>query len=679
MNQIDLTAKVLAQENITVIRKNVRTAAFELKTRTLILPTWKDMTPEAEMMLTFHEVSHALYTPDQYMDELKENRRLQSYLNVLEDIRCEKLFQENYPGSRKDFIVGYKAMLDRDFFGLSKVDPTDLNLIDRINVFFKVGLASGIKFNRGEQKFLDRIRGLVTFQNVVDLAKEIYESEKDRLDKQKEEADNNEELQEELTRSEDEGDDFEMESGDYFGDDEEDEEDEDGEESESGATENDEEDEESDMDGINPEYKDDELDATTQDNFDNQLKDCTDENYNPTFTDLTPLDFDYIIPYKKVLARYISYGLNSYNTDFGMKFKQNSNKQVAHIAQQFELKKAADAYSRSKVTKSGVLDVNRVATYKINSDVFRRNVKVPNGQNHGMVMLLDWSGSMACHDKITHSIRQAIQLALFCKKVNIPYRIYAFATTGEWSEIANQKGFWLMELLSNEMNNKEFNTMVDYLVSPRATSPMRLGSTPMAPALVAMLDIIPEFKAKYRLDKVSLIAFSDGENTTNLIDSNYTTIDPYKHDATQDVFIKDPVTKKNYKIGTKGDYYLSRTTQCTKLFEMIKDRYNVNIISFMVAMPAELYDAHKYLGSSYGKNWDQKKVQFMKDKFLTVNVPGRDAAYIVHPKMLEMEEMSTAGISGDMTSAQISRTLMKTSKKSLKAKVLLEKFISVIS
>ena len=62
LNSKDLLARLLANENLNVIRANVSTASFDSMSRTLTLPQWKEMTPDVEEMLIGHEVGHALYT-----------------------------------------------------------------------------------------------------------------------------------------------------------------------------------------------------------------------------------------------------------------------------------------------------------------------------------------------------------------------------------------------------------------------------------------------------------------------------------------------------------------------------------------------------------------------------------------------------------------------------------------
>ena len=90
------------------------------------------------------------------------------------------------------------------------------------------------------------------------------------------------------------------------------------------------------------------------------------------------------------------------------RIKKESVKTVNHIAMEFERKKAADVYKKTLVTKSGVLDTNKMFSAKYNEDVFKKNTRIPEGKNHGLVMFIDWSGSMAC--SIGECIKQVIEL-----------------------------------------------------------------------------------------------------------------------------------------------------------------------------------------------------------------------------------------------------------------------------
>ena len=69
--------------------------------------------------------------------------------------------------------------------------------------------------------------------------------------------------------------------------------------------------------------------------------------------------------------------------------------------------------------------MNRLAKYQIVDDVFKRVTYLPEGKNHGVTVLIDWSGSISA--EIKDILEQAMILAEFCRKVQIPFRIYLFS------------------------------------------------------------------------------------------------------------------------------------------------------------------------------------------------------------------------------------------------------------
>ena len=98
------------------------------------------------------------------------------------------------------------------------------------------------------------------------------------------------------------------------------------------------------------------------------------------------------------------------------------------MAQQFEMKKSADAYARQQIHKTGVLNTNVLHNYKLTDDLFVRQSVVPDGKNHGLPMLIDWSGSMS--DNIVATVKQLLVLVSFCRKVGIPFDVYTFTAQG---------------------------------------------------------------------------------------------------------------------------------------------------------------------------------------------------------------------------------------------------------
>ena len=156
-NQTSLLAKLLATENITVQQQpNIKTAMFDLRNRVLMLPIWQGISRDLEDLLIVHETGHALDTPsaDEYIaavDKLAKKvfpnekiskalqQTVQGFFNVIEDARIDKRQKRRYPGSRKNYLIGYKELVDRDFFGTANRDINTMNFIDRLNLYFKGG------------------------------------------------------------------------------------------------------------------------------------------------------------------------------------------------------------------------------------------------------------------------------------------------------------------------------------------------------------------------------------------------------------------------------------------------------------------------------------------------------------------------------------------------------------
>ena len=71
--------------------------------------------------------------------------------------------------------------------------------------------------------------------------------------------------------------------------------------------------------------------------------------------------------------------------------------------------------------------MNRLAKYQIVEDVFKRVTYLPDGKNHGVNIMLDWSGSIC--NEVQDLLEQTFILTMFCRKVNIPHRVYLSQTT----------------------------------------------------------------------------------------------------------------------------------------------------------------------------------------------------------------------------------------------------------
>ena len=462
----DLLAKLMATEDINVLHKNVPTAYFDVKNRTLVCPILKeDMSPQLYDLFMGHEVGHAINTPaDGWHGAVSDKGMVfKGYLNVIEDCRIEKMIKAKYPGLRKSFYAGYRELANQDFFGIRGKNLNELNLIDRINLFFKIGSTTMIEFNEEETPYIKRCENLNTFEEVMELALELFERQKDITDEeiasmtqqelqdlldQMEEQEGPEdddqqsgdsftvEIEEEESESDSDGSDAKGES------DEDSEENSDGEESESDEqTSNEESDEESDEESEGGQTASEKLqDEMNKSNTDESFRENEDQLVQQTEYYDEPSYYvvedkikykNYIVDYKQIDNLISEPDFQGHEMDrdpiktYTKKFQDDNKKIIGYMVKEFEMKKAAAAYNRSWSSKSGELDMSKLHLFKLKDDIFNRVEIIPEGKNHGVVMLLDWSGSM--HGTVQSTVEQASLLSMFCRRLQIPFRLFAFS------------------------------------------------------------------------------------------------------------------------------------------------------------------------------------------------------------------------------------------------------------
>ena len=713
MNSKDLLARLLANENLNVIRANVGTASFESVTRTLTLPMWKDMTNEVEEMLIGHEVGHALYTTIEHIEK-PDFRSIQGYMNVIEDVRIEKKIKNKYPGLRKAFIAGYKQLNEKDFFGIQDKDLSNVLLIDRINLYYKVGFNCGVKFTPAEMDLVRRVDRCDSMEDVYQLAQEIYAFSKEERDAKKEEL---KKLQELL--GEDPPDD--MDQIDSFMDDPDDfdtdyavEEDEDGEETETKKRSS-----QSQTDAEKENDPDAELESTTQAAFNKRLDELADtDTIVQNFTPKLELVHDPIVSSKTILVelkkelalakvyRAQNYGDTWVENFYGnrrnelTKFKTDSMRVVNYLVKEFEMRKSATEYKRITTAKSGDLDVRKLYAHTLTDDIFKKLDVLPEDKNHGMLFLLDWSGSM--QNNMADTIKQVINLAMFCQRIQIPYQVFAF-TTGYRDDTVTyesrkaklesldhnfsgfQDGNWnLLELFNNKMTNSEFNAMVEYLFLEPWTYSRNYGlnSTPLNEALLFMADYIGKFTKTHAVEKMSFITLTDGaghslSGATRHI-RNYGYNNDHKHVKVKN-YVRDPITKKEYPLSDNG------SEQTRTFLRVIKDRYNIKTVGFHVVSNSRR-DIGCFIRDNLPKDsstneyymTEQIRKDIRQNDYCIVPNTGRDEMYLLPASKQKIEE-GELEISATANAKTIARQFSKYLGVKKSSRVVLSRFVSLVA
>ncbi|CAB4170928.1 hypothetical protein UFOVP909_176 [uncultured Caudovirales phage] len=725
MKATDLSARLLATENLSVIRARTRTASFDIKSRILTLPMWKDMTPEIEDMLVGHEVGHALYTNDDYLEPLRDTPKLHSYMNVLEDVRIEKLIKRKYPGLRKRMNEGYKQLNDRDFFGTKQVQDFDeLLLIDKINLYFKAGFQCGVTFTPDEKAFVNRAERTETVDEIIALANEIYAYSKQVAEERKQNA----KFQE---QEEDEGDEDEDPIyGDFDIDGEEDFEEQDGEDEDLKPAKNN---KSSTLQNDDKSEIGDDLESKTERAFQNKLEDLADDSTEYKYW---KFDTDYfkdpVIGYKQILNEtkspekwlldspdMIDYRIrnmsdeernafhNAEDSDF-VQFKTESIRTVNYLVKEFEMKKSAQLHKRAMVSKIGSLDMKKVYAYKLQDDLFKRITSLPQGKNHGMILLVDWSGSM--NEVLKDTMKQVINLAMFCNRVQIPYRVYAFTTDYNHSKdetaaeheayrawrsskretndlIDSADRFNLLEFFNNKMTTSEFNSMARRVLDYRFhwNEGYNTGGTPLNEALVYCYKTLGTFIKNNNIEKTTFITLTDGEggslntySSGRFDDSRTEIVDGvYKRIKIKN-FIKDEATQKTYEIGRLSG------NQTEMILRMIKDRYNISSVGFHICQNrgrdlrcvanSNLPD---FNGDIYALI-DSWKKEFRAQGFASVKNTGRDELFLIPQSSTKIQE-GEMDVKADANARAIAKNFGKFLNVKKTSRVLLNRFVGLVA
>ncbi len=137
---LDRFFALLAEENLTVVRANTSTASINLKTRVITIPNYAVSDKDVFLVMGSHEVSHALNTPREWAhDEVGKirNGEMRDCINIVEDIRIEKLIRSKFPGFVAVYQRGYRKLMQTEHFS---TDMWDLfNICDRVNAKAKLG------------------------------------------------------------------------------------------------------------------------------------------------------------------------------------------------------------------------------------------------------------------------------------------------------------------------------------------------------------------------------------------------------------------------------------------------------------------------------------------------------------------------------------------------------------
>ena len=750
MNHNPTIAKLLAKENVTVQHGNYHTAWFDIKNRVLGLPIWKDMGKDVYDLLVGHEIGHALYTPFEGWHDSPEKLEgcPRSYINVIEDARIEKFVRSDYPGLIRPMANGYKILLETGFFSdVDNINWNEVKLIDKINLKAKLQNLIEVPFNSEEQVYFDRAFTTITFDEVVELCRDILaytQENQPELLTPPPASDDDQDL------GNNENDDLPRGHDDVQapGEDNETTNEKDSESRNENSEENSEDsDENSTSSEAEESAKDKDIpagDTDKQKQTPDADESLTDNFYRNAERDLIDLDEDgsqtlyvngpskeiindVVVPYKK-LAEYRErmrtkrFAFPEYEEkgDFAAQYEivkkmytqkmKDVKVSIRPAVKEFEQRKAAQRWQKASTAKTGMLNVNKLHAYKTDDDIFLRATKLADSKNHGMMMMIDYSGSM--YTTLGHVLDQLIHLVAFCKAVQIPFEVYGFTSVNTRAKYIRDMHIdgdismadcCLPQLISSDLNKTDYTEALFQLylrhvcmtdlknygeddengLSWRfkmahddfmATSE-KLGSTPLNQALVLAHTLIKKFKAKNAVEKMNFVVLSDGDSNRLTKESTmdhelYTESNWYGSRNVIAIIEKKKVVLKD--LGRRG----------TKdLLASLQKRYGCTTLGFFVS--SDNHDWRSKVGEvnnndyRYGSDfYKDASNMYRKDKVAHYqNVLGYDEFYLVKgQKLATQSDTQMDNLGNDASKGQIGAAFKKKAKSKKANKVLLTKF-----
>ena len=689
------------------------------------------------------------------------------FLNIVEDARIERMIKDKFPGIRRDFASAYKTLHTQDMFELNnRTLGLDLPLIDRLNLHFKLGLfgLETIPFATDEKQFVTRMAETVTFEDVVKLAQDLYGKHQDELEDEESQSQSqsqsgegeagdgegqsgSEDWQDAMNEDGEsqsqsgEGDtettestegageqDADAQEGDDSGQSLEDDTD-DGEsaESESGS-----EDGSESGDGESQESQDspDSLDyddyknntdaaGGTQKAMEQNVNELRDENAkNPTYRTLPNMKIDdIVVDFKTVESIFTKHQSETELSDRQTvtkteelgnlkSFLNDSKGVVNHMVQQFQMKQAADADKRTSIAKTGVLDTVNMINYRWSEDVFRKNEVIADGKSHGMIMYLDWSGSM--NGILQDTICQLLILTEFCNKVNIPFEVHAFSSNqycpqleglDRWSDeykdviksMEDERGEQFVKLneetditphkvqlynfLSSRMNTKQYKTATKNLwmlayaeqsYSYPHPSCLGTGCTPLNEAILCALDMVPAFQQANQLQIVNTVFLTDGEgHGIGLVDS-------WGENRT---ILRDHKTRKTYNQPTSQSN--RRSVETDMLLNLLRERTGTSLIGIRLQTHKSMKGHRWHYDFKNDESFNKACEDYKNNNFCVV--PSAYDLYFVVQGHMTVQTDALADLNENASIAKIKNAFIKGSNNKKSSRVISTKMVEVFA
>lgn len=282
-------------------------------------------------------------------------------------------------------------------------------------------------------------------------------------------------------------------------------------------------------------------------------------------------------------------------SNFDNTYKEMFNT-VNRYTNQFKRKKAAWGLHNTKLKQKGSIDMSRIYSYKTSDNIFQKKIMQPKEKSHGIIILIDNSGSMC--GTILSVVQRATELALFAKRNNISFECYTFTSSNfsmgtKYIENLSTNNLQLINLYNKTNSEKDicdifkeyYNYKTDRVSSRSIAKNWTQGGTPLVTAYLAMMERAKIMKLS-GVQHINVCVLTDGDATDELRYNNEVVtsfLDPfsqiiYNIDESIDILSNSQIDMINRILHdsdiTTSHIFLTKSTG--RMYSTHKDHYDIN-------------------------------------------------------------------------------------------------------
>lgn len=286
-------------------------------------------------------------------------------------------------------------------------------------------------------------------------------------------------------------------------------------------------------------------------------------------------------------------------------------------------------------------------------------------------------------------------MLIFCRKMNIPFEVYAFSDVySRWFNSINQEFSDVPELLisklrllnfvSSRMDNKEFTYSCNILLNLHTNEfqkklpfwmhySFELDGTPLNTTVLVSDKVLDAFQERTKVQIVNAIYLTDGESHP-IKHTGYEGYIGISNFTNKNFYLRNQRTK-NIKLINLDNFFhpwIAETEECLKF---LKQSTRHRLFGFRLIQAKKFQKYYSQFEKDDVKLAESKKL-FGKQKFLQSGNSSFDEFYIIKTQSFESDDLDL----GDAkTIGAMAKKFMESTGNNISGKLFLKKFVEFIS